>query len=54
VNTPRPVSWHLARDPSPPQRSKNALRVYMTFNTTPVLSPVLYEWRQLFSCVPNE
>jgi hypothetical protein len=52
--TPRPISWHLANDPSPAQTSKSALRVYMTFNTTPLVSPILYQWRQLFSCVPNE
>jgi hypothetical protein len=51
---PRPISWHLANDLTPGVASKEYLRIYMTFQTNGNVSPVLYEWRQLFDCVPAE
>ncbi|MBX3206553.1 MAG: hypothetical protein KF764_15885 [Labilithrix sp.] len=35
-------------------RSREYLRVYMTFNTTATQSPVLQSWRQLYDCLPAE
>jgi len=52
--TPRPVSYHLQYDPTPAQKSQAVLRVYMTFNTSGAVSPILYSWRQLYDCVPAE
>jgi hypothetical protein len=51
---PRPISWHLANDLTPGVVSKEYLRIYMTFETNGNESPILYEWRQLFDCVPAE
>jgi len=34
--------------------SKNYLRVYMTFNPTPLVPPTLLAWRQIYDCVPAE
>lgn len=55
---PRPVSFHLANDPlpvpAPSITSKQWLRVYMLFKASVALSPILYEWRQLYDCVPAE
>ena len=45
--TPRPVSQDLT---AVNVRSENWLRVYMTFNGP----AVLYQWEQLFDCVPTE
>ena len=36
------------------QASKKFLRVFMTFNTTAVQSPILSNWRQLYDCIPVE
>ncbi len=44
--TPRPVSQDLTAVGAV---SKNWLRVYMTFTGT----PVLYQWQQLYDCVPG-
>jgi fibro-slime domain-containing protein len=49
INTPVPVSQHLLVDGGG-QVSKQFLRVYMTFNG----NAVLYEWQQLYDCVPAE
>jgi len=55
LNTPLPVSWHLINDPpGPAQTSREWLRIYMTFRTNGVFAPTLYEWRQLYDCIPNE
>ncbi|MBX3187093.1 MAG: carboxypeptidase regulatory-like domain-containing protein [Labilithrix sp.] len=34
--------------------SREYLRVYMTFNPTAVLAPILASWRQIYDCVPAE
>jgi hypothetical protein len=48
------VDDHLRTDPSPPQVSKPWLRVYITLNTNTVVAPTLWQWRQVFDCVPAE
>ncbi|MBX3223904.1 MAG: hypothetical protein KF795_25550, partial [Labilithrix sp.] len=55
VGNPLPVSYHLQNDPpGPPQPSRAWLRVYMTFNSNGIVAPILYQWRQLYDCVPSE
>lgn len=49
---PIPVSQHLNDEGN--TKSKDLLRVFMTFNVIGSNSPVLYEWQQQFSCVPLE
>ncbi|MBX3259325.1 MAG: hypothetical protein KF782_06510 [Labilithrix sp.] len=52
---PLPISYHLQNDPpGPSQPSRRWLRVYMTLHSNGVVAPLLYQWRQLFSCVPQE
>lgn len=46
---PYPVSRRLAQA-VPKQTSKQWLRVYMTFNGL----PTLFEWQQLYDCIPAE
>lgn len=46
---PTPVSARLSAA-APPQASQQWLRVFMTFAGT----PILYEWQQLYDCVPAE
>lgn len=46
---PQPVSAKLAAA-VPTQTSKSWLRVYMTFTG----APTLYEWQQLYDCIPAE
>lgn len=50
---PVSVATHLREDGGGVQ-SKNWLRVYMTFNTQPLVSPVLVSWQQMYDCVPEE
>lgn len=50
--TPIPVSKSL-RDQAG-QRSRQWLRVFMTFNPTGTNSPRLDEWQQLYDCIPDE
>jgi fibro-slime domain-containing protein len=47
--TPVPVSQHLQVE-GLGTKSQRWLRVYMTFNG----APTLYEWQQLYDCVPSE
>jgi fibro-slime domain-containing protein len=47
--TPLPVSQHLQVE-GLGTKSQRWLRVYMTFNG----APTLYEWQQLYDCVPTE
>lgn len=52
--TPQPVSVDsqlLAGTGTP---SKEWLRIYMKFNPTGVVTPVLTAWRQVYDCVPAE
>lgn len=49
--TPVPVATHLKADAN--LLSKQYLRVFITFAPTG-LSPVLYDWQQLYDCIPNE
>ena len=44
-----PVSEHLKVDGAG-TKSQHWLRVYMTFNG----QATLYEWQQLYDCVPSE
>ena len=49
------VDWHLHNDPpGPPQFSDAWLRVYMVFEPTATSSPTLYDWQQLYDCVPDQ
>ena len=48
---PVPVATHLKNDGN--TTSKQFLRVFMTFAPTG-LSPILYDWQQLYDCIPNE
>ena len=52
--TPQPVSVdsRLMADTGTP--SKEWLRIYMKFNPTGTVSPILSSWRQVYDCVPAE
>ncbi len=52
--TPQPVSVdsQLQADTGTP--SKEWLRIYMKFNPTGVVTPILTSWRQVYDCVPAE
>jgi hypothetical protein len=52
TNDPATVDTHLKADTG--KGSQPYLRVYMTFNTAGLLSPVLQTWRQLYDCAPAE
>ena len=49
------VDWHLKNEaPGPPQVSLDWLRVYMVFQPTATTAPTLYDWQQLYDCVPDQ
>ena len=49
------VATHLLKDsPGPKTKSKDWLRVYMTFQPTGSTPPILNAWRQAYDCVPVE
>ncbi len=49
------VDWHLQNEPpGPPQQSESWLRVYMSFDPTSSTAPTMYDWQQLYDCVPNQ
>lgn len=48
---PVTVQSHLKAEAG--MNSKKFLRVFMTFKPTG-LSPILYDWQQLYDCIPNE
>lgn len=51
----RTVADHLYNDPpGPGVKSKEFLRVYMTFNPSGGAAPLLQSWRQTYDCVPAE
>jgi hypothetical protein len=52
----RTVADHLLNDPTAGAGSvsKEWLRVYMTFNPTGNIAPILQAWRQTYDCVPAE
>jgi hypothetical protein len=49
------VDWHLQNEPpGPPQTSESYLRIYMVFEPTGTTSPTLYDWQQLYDCIPDQ
>lgn len=52
TNDTNTVDFSLGQETG--SRSREFLRVYMTFNTTATVSPVLESWRQLYGCIPSE
>ena len=52
TSAPKTVAASLKTDTG--KSSRKHLRVFMTFNTTANQSPVLSNWRQLYSCTPTE
>ena len=49
------VDWHLQNEPpGPAQQSQDWLRVYMVLEPTATTAPTLYDWQQLYDCVPDQ